>query len=41
VLGSRKVLLEGSVEAMLESKNEWVQSYFQGKRARQIVRKAS
>lgn len=41
VLGGRKVLLEGDVEAMLESKNEWVQSYFQGKRARQFVRKAS
>jgi phospholipid/cholesterol/gamma-HCH transport system ATP-binding protein len=41
VLGGKKVLLEGNVEAMLESKNEWVQSYFQGKRARQIVRKAS
>ena len=41
VLGGRKVLLEGDVEAMLESKNEWVQSYFQGKRARQIVRHAS
>jgi phospholipid/cholesterol/gamma-HCH transport system ATP-binding protein len=41
VLGGKKVMLEGNVEAMLESKNEWVQSYFQGKRARQIVQNAS
>ncbi|MCU0790404.1 MAG: ATP-binding cassette domain-containing protein [Nitratireductor sp.] len=41
VLGERRVLLEGNIEAMLESRNEWVQSYFRGKRARQIVREAS
>lgn len=40
VLGDKHVLLEGSLDAMLESENEWVQSYFHGKRARQIVRKA-
>ncbi len=40
VLGGRKVLLEGNIEVMLESENEWVQSYFRGKRARQIVREA-
>ncbi len=38
VLGEKRVLLEGNLEAMLESKNEWVQSYFRGKRARHIVR---
>ncbi len=38
VLGEKRVLLEGNLDAMLESENEWVQSYFRGKRARQIVR---
>ncbi len=41
VLGRRKVLLEGNIEAMLESDDKWVQSYFRGKRARQIVREVS
>jgi phospholipid/cholesterol/gamma-HCH transport system ATP-binding protein len=41
VLGEKRVLLEGNVDAMLESDNEWVQSYFRGKRARQIAQGAS
>jgi phospholipid/cholesterol/gamma-HCH transport system ATP-binding protein len=41
VLGEKKVLVEGPIDAMLESRNEWVQSYFRGKRARQIVQEAS
>jgi len=40
VLGEKRVLLEGNVDAMLESDNEWVQSYFRGKRARQIAQGA-
>lgn len=38
VLAEKRVLVAGDVAAMLASDNEWVQSYFQGKRARQIVR---
>jgi phospholipid/cholesterol/gamma-HCH transport system ATP-binding protein len=41
VLGEKKVLVEGPIDAMLESRNEWVQSYFRGRRARQIVQEAS
>jgi phospholipid/cholesterol/gamma-HCH transport system ATP-binding protein len=41
VLGEKKVLIEGPIDAMLESRHEWVQSYFRGKRARQIVQEAS
>jgi phospholipid/cholesterol/gamma-HCH transport system ATP-binding protein len=41
VLGEKRVLLEGNLDAMLESDNEWVQSYFRGKRARQIAHGAS
>lgn len=37
VLGKKRVLLTGGIDAMLESDHEWVQSYFRGKRARQIV----
>lgn len=38
VLADKKVLVEGDLSTMLASEHEWVQSYFRGKRARQIVR---
>jgi phospholipid/cholesterol/gamma-HCH transport system ATP-binding protein len=38
VLGKKKVLVEGTIEDMLACDDEWVTSYFQGKRARSIVR---
>lgn len=38
VLGGKKVLVEGTIEDMLACDDPWVQSYFQGKRARSIVR---
>jgi phospholipid/cholesterol/gamma-HCH transport system ATP-binding protein len=38
VLGNKKVLVEGTIEDMLACDDPWVQSYFQGKRARSIVR---
>ncbi len=37
VLGDKHVMVEGSLETMLEFDNEWVHSYFRGKRARSIV----
>lgn len=37
VLAEKRVLVQGNIDAMLASDNEWVQSYFKGKRARQIV----
>ncbi|MEF2072754.1 ABC transporter ATP-binding protein [Consotaella aegiceratis] len=37
VLGRKKVLVEGSLETMLDSDDPWVRSYFHGKRARAIV----
>ena len=37
VLGDKQVLVEGSLETMLEFDDEWVQSYFRGKRARSIA----
>ena len=40
VLGQKRVLVEGTIEDMLAFDDPWVQSYFQGKRARSIVRKA-
>ena len=40
VLGQKRVLVEGTIEDMLAFDDQWVQSYFQGKRARSIVRKA-
>ncbi|HEV7247657.1 MAG TPA: ABC transporter ATP-binding protein [Shinella sp.] len=40
VLGKKKVMVEGTIEDMLAFDDQWVQSYFQGKRARSIVRKA-
>ncbi|WP_244475286.1 ABC transporter ATP-binding protein [Rhizobium sp. Leaf341] len=38
VLGKKKVMVEGTIEDMLASDDDWVQSYFRGKRARSIVR---
>lgn len=38
VLGQKKVLVEGTIEDMLACDDEWVKSYFRGKRARSIVR---
>ena len=38
VLAEKKVLITGDIDAMLAYKHDWVQSYFKGKRARQIVR---
>ena len=38
VLGQKKVMVEGTIEDMLAFDDPWVQSYFQGKRARSIVR---
>ena len=38
VLGKKKVLVEGTIEDMLACDDDWVKSYFQGKRARSIVR---
>ena len=36
VLGNRRVLVEGSIETMLQVDDPWVKSYFRGKRARHI-----
>jgi phospholipid/cholesterol/gamma-HCH transport system ATP-binding protein len=36
VLGKKRVLVEGTIQDMLECPDDWVQSYFQGKRARSI-----
>ncbi|MFK7903280.1 MAG: ABC transporter ATP-binding protein [Nitratireductor sp.] len=38
VLADKHVLVEGDLNTMLTSQHKWVQSYFRGKRARQIVR---
>ncbi|MDX3925400.1 MAG: ABC transporter ATP-binding protein [Shinella sp.] len=40
VLGKKRVLVDGTVKDMLACDDPWVQSYFQGKRARSIVREA-
>ncbi|PSH66078.1 MULTISPECIES: ABC transporter ATP-binding protein [Phyllobacterium] len=37
VLGKKKVLVEGTIDDMLAFDDPWVQEYFRGKRARQIV----
>ncbi len=37
VLGNRRVLVEGPLQTMLEFEDDWVHSYFRGKRARSIV----
>ena len=36
VLGQKRVLVEGTIDDMLEFDDPWVQSYFKGKRARMI-----
>ncbi|WP_223215724.1 ABC transporter ATP-binding protein [Rhizobium herbae] len=38
VLGKKRVLVEGTIEDMLTCDDDWVKSYFRGKRARSIVR---
>nr|WP_246723617.1 ABC transporter ATP-binding protein [Rhizobium sp. ARZ01] len=38
VLGQKRVLVEGTIDDMLACDDAWVQAYFQGKRARSIVR---
>ncbi|WP_349434584.1 ABC transporter ATP-binding protein [Pararhizobium sp. A13] len=38
VLGQKRVLVEGTIEDMLACDDDWVKSYFRGKRARSIVR---
>lgn len=40
VLGQKRVLVEGTIEDMLTFDDPWVQSYFQGKRARMIPRRS-
>jgi phospholipid/cholesterol/gamma-HCH transport system ATP-binding protein len=37
VLGEKKVLIEGPLDDMFKSDNPWVQSYFRGERARNVV----
>lgn len=37
VLAEKRVLVTGGIDAMLACKDPWVQSYFRGKRARQVV----
>lgn len=36
VLGGKKVLVDGTIEDMMQVDDPWVKSYFRGKRARQI-----
>ncbi len=36
VLAQKRVLVEGTIEDMLKCEDEWVRSYFQGRRARSI-----
>ena len=38
VLGKKRVMVEGTIDDMLDCQDEWVQSYFRGKRARSIPR---
>jgi phospholipid/cholesterol/gamma-HCH transport system ATP-binding protein len=38
VLGNKKILLQGTARDMLASEDEWIKSYFRGKRARMIAR---
>ncbi|MFZ1813082.1 MAG: ATP-binding cassette domain-containing protein [Rhizobiaceae bacterium] len=38
VLAEKRVLVAGNMDAMLASGNEWVQSYFHGKRAERLAR---
>ncbi|WP_279479837.1 ABC transporter ATP-binding protein [Aureimonas sp. SK2] len=39
VLGKKKVLVEGPLQTMLDFDDDWVRSYFHGKRARTVVPK--
>jgi phospholipid/cholesterol/gamma-HCH transport system ATP-binding protein len=41
VLGQKRVLVTGTVSDMLDCEDEWVQSYFRGKRARSIPKDES
>jgi len=36
VLGQKRVIVEGTIQDMLQVEEPWVKSYFRGKRARQI-----
>ena len=36
VLGDGRVILEGTIEDMLQSEEPWIKAYFRGKRARQL-----
>ena len=38
VLGQKRVLVSGDIDTMLAFEDDWVQSYFKGRRARSIVR---
>lgn len=38
VLGRKRVLVAGDIDTMLAFEDDWVQSYFRGRRARSIVR---
>ncbi|MEP2981516.1 MAG: ATP-binding cassette domain-containing protein [Lentilitoribacter sp.] len=38
VLGQKRVLVSGDIDTMLAFDDDWVQSYFRGRRARSIVR---
>ncbi len=38
VLGNRRIALAGTIDDMLASDDPWIKSYFQGKRARSLVR---
>lgn len=38
VLGQKRVLVAGDIDTMLAFEDDWVQSYFRGRRARSIVR---
>jgi phospholipid/cholesterol/gamma-HCH transport system ATP-binding protein len=38
VLGKKRVMVEGTIDDMLDCPDDWVQSYFRGKRARSIPR---
>jgi phospholipid/cholesterol/gamma-HCH transport system ATP-binding protein len=38
VLGKKRVMVAGTIDDMLDCPDEWVQSYFRGKRARSIPR---
>ncbi len=37
VLGNKKIVMQGTIQDMLKSEDEWTKSYFRGKRARMIA----